>query len=247
MYAIEENWDSMSIDYDHFTDSPNSYSNVIEWPCIKKILPDLENRNIIDIGCGSGRYSFYFDSYSPKFILGIDISQKMIDLANQKRNENLKIRFRKCSIDDISTLKTGKYDFAFSSTASHYWSDLNKAFHGIYNVLCPNGVFILSAMHPIYTASYPLVSNGEYKLRYSNREIREYIQPWTKFSKKVDKEICKSFHYTISDYCNNLINVGFRIERIDEPIPPNIWKETNNERYEQTINEPLFLIIKCTK
>jgi Methylase involved in ubiquinone/menaquinone biosynthesis len=245
--SVTEIWDSMAYDYDIFSSSNESYSNRIEWPCIENILPDLRNKRILDIGCGSGRYSFIFDKYKPNNITGIDISKVMIDLANKQRPKESKTVFYQSSIEEIDSLNLGKYDFAFSSTASHYFTNLEKAFSTVFKYLVGNGVFILSAMHPIYTASYPLHSKEDWVFRYLDKNKREYIQPWTKRSKQEVKEICYSFQYTISDYYNSLCKVGFRIKSIQEPEPPYEWFKKDPEKYESVINEPLYIIFECCR
>ena len=55
------------------------------------IEPD---KKIIDIGCGTGRFSFYFSGNS-KSVLGIDLSRKNIKRANRNlvNNKNSNYRF----------------------------------------------------------------------------------------------------------------------------------------------------------
>lgn len=55
---IEKNWDEMARVYEDFTEKDDSYSYAIEWPCIQKMLPPLNNKRILDLGCSTGRYSF---------------------------------------------------------------------------------------------------------------------------------------------------------------------------------------------
>ncbi len=246
MKDIETIWDSMTSDYEDFTNRENSYSNEIEWPCIKEMLPILKDKTILDIGCGTGRFSFYFDSYEPKSILGIDISEEMLAYAKNK-NKSYRIKFQKCSVEDISEIVSEKFDFVFSSTATHYFPDLKEAFRSIHNVLAENGIVILSAMHPLYTAEYPFDKDGEWKIRYLHKEIREYYQPWTKYGKSKNGVVCKSYHYTFSDYINGLREAGLEVKEIQEPGPPVKWRESNNDRYEDLLNEPIYIVIKCKK
>lgn len=62
----------------------------------------LENKTVIDIGCGPGYYALSFASNGASKVLGIDFSQNMIDLATKKAAEaNVD---HKCSfiVDDFS-------------------------------------------------------------------------------------------------------------------------------------------------
>lgn len=38
---IEKNWDDMAKAYEDFTETADSYSYAIEWPCIQKMLPQI--------------------------------------------------------------------------------------------------------------------------------------------------------------------------------------------------------------
>ena len=64
---IEKNWDEMSKAYEYFTEDDDSYSDTIEWPCIQKMLPQLNNKRILDLGCGTGRFSFLFEKVEEPF------------------------------------------------------------------------------------------------------------------------------------------------------------------------------------
>lgn len=54
---IERNWDEMAKTYEEFTEEEDSYSYTIEWPCIKEMLPGLNGKTVLDLGCGTGRFS----------------------------------------------------------------------------------------------------------------------------------------------------------------------------------------------
>lgn len=44
----------------------------MKWNRIEKHLPDLNNKSILDVGCGNGYYMFRMADHSPRMILGID-------------------------------------------------------------------------------------------------------------------------------------------------------------------------------
>lgn len=59
--VIEKNWNDMAEAYEDFTESADSYSYAIEWPCIREMLPQLNRKRILNLGCGTGRFSFLFE------------------------------------------------------------------------------------------------------------------------------------------------------------------------------------------
>lgn len=247
MDGLKEQWNKMAADYDGFTSPEGTYSNAIEWPCIKRILPALSGRRVLDVGCGSGRFTYYFAEYGPSELVGIDVSEEMLSLARKRLSPGANIRFEESSADSLSGFDSGSFDFVFSSTTMHYVEELEKAFSEAYRVIAPGGDFMLSLIHPLYSASYPLPGSSEWLLRYQDRSPREYIQPWTRFNRKTVKTLCRSYHYTLADYINAVIKCGFSIRGVHEPQPPQQWKDTNPERYEDVMNEPVYLVIDCRK
>lgn len=103
---IKDNWNRMADEYELFTDHEESYSNLIEWKAIKTILPELKNKSIVDLGCGTGRFSFLFESMNPRSITGIDLSEKMIEIGlnNAKRKKSI-VKFVHGNIEDLSDMK----------------------------------------------------------------------------------------------------------------------------------------------
>ena len=55
----------------------------------------------------------------------------------------------------------------------------------IYERLEDGGLCILSVIHPVYSAQYPVISretklpvDEDWKVRYLNKEVRSYLQTW---------------------------------------------------------------------
>lgn len=251
---IKVNWDKMSTAYDNFTEKEDSYSYSIEWPCIKTMLPNLENKKVLDLGCGTGRFSFLFEKEDAASILGIDISENMLEIAKKRFVERTsKVEFIQGDISNFNTYIKETYDFIFSSTTFHYISDLESIFRNIFDSLDENGVCIISVMHPLYTAQYPIDKQGEYprdedwKVRYLDKSYRTYIQPWVEYNDSIENYLSSSYHHSFSDYMNAIIKSGLRIECIEEPYPLEKWKENNYGRYNSFIETPSYMIIKLTK
>src|SRR5574344_44882 len=59
-------------------------NDLIEIPIFKTMLPQLKGKTIIDLGCGYGDMSRFYVDNGAKSVLGIDLSQNMIKLANEK-------------------------------------------------------------------------------------------------------------------------------------------------------------------
>ena len=132
----EQNWDEMSAAYENFTEDEDSYSYTIEWPCIEKMLPKLDGKKVLDLGCGTGRFDFLFEKENPLSILGVDISQQMLNIAkNKAMKRSSKVKFIQYDINNLNTYNNEQFDFIFSSTTFHYIRDINGLFKNMYNLL----------------------------------------------------------------------------------------------------------------
>ncbi|MDD3212434.1 MAG: class I SAM-dependent methyltransferase [Eubacteriales bacterium] len=253
MTDIEQNWDRMAEAYEQFTSGNESYSYRIEWPCIQQLLPDISGKSVVDLGCGTGRFTFWLEEKNPRTIIGVDLSDDMLRLAKAKAKAlGSNAAFYK---DDIARYHAEEtFDLVFSSTTSHYIRDLDALFTNIYSLLKPGGTCILSAMNPVYTAQYPVWDGGDtfpdddaWTVRYMDRRERSYIQPWIEYNPSLDNFLSRSYQHTFSDYINAILRAKLTLLEAREPLPPEEWKEKYPERYEGFIETPSYLVLKMRK
>lgn len=55
-----------------------------EWQELKKLLPDFTGMNVLDLGCGYGWHCSYAVENGASYVLGIDISERMLLEAKKK-------------------------------------------------------------------------------------------------------------------------------------------------------------------
>jgi 2-polyprenyl-3-methyl-5-hydroxy-6-metoxy-1,4-benzoquinol methylase len=252
MNETEENWDMMAEAYEHFTSGDDSYSYRIEWPCIQKMLPILEGKSIIDLGCGTGRFTFWLEKERPANVVGVDLAENMLLLAEKKSNElGSNAVFFKADISKHFT--EHKYDFVFSSTVTHYIADLNCFFGNVSSMMKKGSICIFSVINPVYSAQYPIKKNegfpddSEWTVRYLDKRERGYIQPWIEYNDSINDFLSYSYHHTFADYINAIVNSGLSILETQEPLPPVEWRESSPHRYESYMKTPSYLIIKAIK
>ena len=68
-----------------------------EWPSLKAILPDFHGLDVLDVGCGYGWHCAYASDGGARNVLGLDISEKMIETARQ-RNARPNVTYRTCAV-----------------------------------------------------------------------------------------------------------------------------------------------------
>jgi ubiquinone/menaquinone biosynthesis C-methylase UbiE len=73
-------YDSIDIDvYTAHVERPTSWNNLYERPQMLSLLPALQGKNVLDIGCGTGFYTEHALNAVAN-VTAIDISQKMLDV-----------------------------------------------------------------------------------------------------------------------------------------------------------------------
>lgn len=123
----------------------------------------------------------------------------------------------------------------------------------MYKLLNNGGTAVFSVIHPVYSAQYPIKngdnfpSDDEWVVKYLDKGDRSYIQPWIEYNDDIDNYLTMSYHHTLNDYVKAIISSGFIIEAMEEPYPPEKWKETQPGRYDGYIETPTYMIIKIKK
>ena len=67
--------------YKKIRDNKINANNLFEIPTLFSMLPDLKNKRILDLGCGFGEHCKRFIECGAKRVVGIDISEKMLEVA----------------------------------------------------------------------------------------------------------------------------------------------------------------------
>ena len=78
-------------------------NDLIEIPNFRKLMPDVTNKSILDLGCGYGENDKFFKEQGAKYVLGTDISEKMIEKANEI-NKIDGIEYKVIAMEDISSI-----------------------------------------------------------------------------------------------------------------------------------------------
>ncbi len=191
-------------------------------PHFMEFLPDLAGLRVIDLGCGEGRYTRLFARRGAR-MTGIDISPRMIDLAQQEEaRAPLGIRYQMDSSTELRSVDDNSFDAAVSCMALMDTPDFATVARQTFRVLRPKGGFHFSVLHPCFMtrdSSWAQDAEG----RVTARMVSNY---WSeeRFTERWGFENAPVFSihyfpYRLEHYINGLCEAGFRIERIHEPRP----------------------------
>ncbi|HEX3048424.1 MAG TPA: class I SAM-dependent methyltransferase [Bacillota bacterium] len=127
-----------------YQDDPNFKERYEIWTKTINKYSD-SNYQVLDIGCGSGIFSFYSAQVNGA-VVGVDGSDEMLTLCEkEKTRRNCKnIRFLKADIRFLETAAMGKADLIICSSVLEYMEDLDASLKMIASLLKKNGVLIAS-------------------------------------------------------------------------------------------------------
>lgn len=231
--------------YKQLRSRDDNYNILVEQPAMRGLLPDLNNKSVLDLGCGFGDNCIDFICRGAKRVVGVDISEKMLSLAKE-RNTDDKIEYKNISMTEISMLSE-KFDLIYSSLAFHYIKDFDMLMKDCNFLLNDDGVLLFSQEHPITTCSvndsnHYITDNFGEKIGYC---VGHYTD--TGFRKtKWFVDGVEKYHRTFSNVINAVANAGFRITSVTEPEPSAEALKIRPGLKKDFI-KPTFLIIKAQK
>jgi len=166
----------------------------------------VKDGKVLEIGCGSGYGAKLINKYfKPKEIVGIDMDEKMIRLANKNKLPNTSFK-----VGDATKLdfKNNSFDGVFIFVVLHHIPVWKKALDEIYRVLKKGGqVFIEDGS--LETFSTPIgrlikmFTDHPYDLMYKRDEIFAYLD-------KLGFKTIKKQVYRPLDLTSRFIYVGLK-------------------------------------
>ncbi len=119
----------------------------IKWKRIKNHLPNLEGKNILDIGANNGYYMFKMAAGNPSMVLGIDpiIKSYAQFYFIQKLAKVPSLRFELLGIEHVKFFKEF-FDIIFSMGIIYHHKSPIEQLMDIKNALRPSGTLILESI-----------------------------------------------------------------------------------------------------
>ncbi|MBI6549856.1 class I SAM-dependent DNA methyltransferase [Xenorhabdus lircayensis] len=136
--------------YESFSDSAAQIN--IEIRTIFNLAGDIQGKSVLDLACGYGLFSREFKNHGASKVIGVDISDRMIELAKNKSQQCCDdIEFH---VRDVCKMESfGKFDLivaAWLFCHAESIEDLETMFRVIAGHLKPSGKLIAYTFEPDY-------------------------------------------------------------------------------------------------
>jgi len=241
--TIKKYWNKASKEYQKNATISSNYAHYGPYAPNEnklKLLGNIKNKKILEIGCGGGQCSIAF-SKKGAICTGLDLSIEQIKYAKElAKKEKVKVEFLVEDIQKLKNIKSNSYDIVFSAFALQYVPNLYKCFKEVNRVLKRNGLFVFSFDHPFFATIDP--NTLKMIFNYNKLKICEEttIRPDGTKSKFV------AYTHKISETYNYLVNSGFLVEKIIEPFDDKTEKGWTKKYWKEVYPKKLVKLIGPT-
>ena len=228
--------------YSEMSRSQQGLAGAGEWPELQKLLPDFRGMSVLDLGCGYGWHCKYAADHGAAQVPGTDISHRMLETAMQ-RNSDPNIEYRLSAIEELR-FPNASFDVVLSSLALHYVADFEALVQNISRWLKPDGQFIFSVEHPVFTAY------GSQDWYYDDQgnilhfPVDNYYLEGERTATFLGEQVVK-YHRTLTTYLETLLTNGFQLQHVVEPQPPEHMMDLPGMKDE--LRRPMMLLVSAKK
>lgn len=149
-------YDSTSIPAGYDRGRDHGPENLALW--MREIVARLEGRavgRVLDLGCGTGRFSGALAAQFDAEVVGLDPSAKMLEVARRKSHGN-RVGFCRGRAEALP-ISSREIDLVFMSMSYHHFSEPVAAARECRRVLRPGGTVMLRTGTRERSAAYPYV------------------------------------------------------------------------------------------
>lgn len=203
-------------------------------PAVISLLPPVQGKRVFDAGCGPGVYAEWLLNQGAE-VVAVDVAPTMVELA-QERVGNRATVLRANLEEPLTFAADASFDIALSALVLDSIEGWDTLSGELYRVLKPGGVFVFSCPHPI-TYREERIASYFATQRFQVRLNSYGEPPW----------IVTGVHRPLSAMINPLIDAGFAVDRLLEPLPTEAFRAADPQEYERLMRAPVFLCIRAIK
>ncbi|MCD8080306.1 MAG: class I SAM-dependent methyltransferase [Bacteroides sp.] len=214
-----------------------------EWHELQKLLPDFRGKRVLDLGCGFGWHCRYAVEQGALSVTGIDLSEKMLEVA-RTRHTSPRITYLRMAVEDFE-YAPDTFDIVISSLTLHYVEPFHELCRQIHTCLTPGGCFVFSVEHPVFTAYGSQDWYYDTEGNILHWPVDSYFTEGKRTANFLGEQVGK-YHKTLTTYLSGLLKNGFVITDLIEPQPdPKLLQEVEGMKDE--LRQPMMLLVAARK
>lgn len=211
-----------------------------ERPATLSLLPNVQNLQVLDAGCGPGVYTEWLIQQGAQ-VVACDVTPRMVELTRQRVGNAAQIYLADLT-QPLTFAASTTFDLVVCPMVLHYIADWQPVFAEFFRVLKPGGILVFSSGHPmadfLYTQRHQLTAGNYFDVEQFSMEWHGFGQPYP---------IVTSYRYPLQAMLNPLAKAGFILDEILEPQPTLEFQVADPEDYAKLTREPCFLFVRAHK
>lgn len=196
-------------------DEPVSLSDFTARPAVLGMCEPVAGADVLDLGCGEGYCARRLAAAGARRVLGIDVSERMIELARARPGEPMwSLEYAVGDATALGHLPDARFDVVVAVFLYNYL-DLARttaSFCEVARVLRPGGRFVLAVPHPMFAfagrpPAPPFAFDAGAADYFTARGATLPGRIWRRDGAALEVQMC---HKTMEDYFGALRDAGFR-------------------------------------
>jgi SAM-dependent methyltransferase len=221
-------------------DRKDSLNNAIEGPIIDELIGDVQQKDILDLGCGDAAFGKELLDKGAASYTGVEGSEQMAAAARLNVVDKNGVIIRETMESYDYPAET--FDIVTSRFAFHYVPDIQPLFQNIHKALKKNGKLVFSVQHPLTTSSFISKQSGDKR---GNWIVDDYFLEGERKEPWIDQVVVK-YHRTIEQYFRTLTACGFTVTDLREGTPKR-EHFSSEEEFVRRQRIPVVLAFSCIK
>jgi cytosine/adenosine deaminase-related metal-dependent hydrolase/ubiquinone/menaquinone biosynthesis C-methylase UbiE len=200
----------------------------LEQRFLSRMLPDIGGLDVLDAGCGTGRWLQLLAPHRPASLVGVDASPQMLQRASAKLGTTSTLRLGSCAALPVQNATA---DLVLASFVLSYLENVEGFARELHRVTRPGATVFLTDMHPDTAISC------NWKRSFKVNGAQEHLQ---------------TSSYSLQQITNIFQTYGFellaRIEpSFDSPEKATFEQNRRLESYESSANLPAIYILQLRR
>jgi SAM-dependent methyltransferase len=210
----------------------NAYNALYERPSTLALVGDVNNKRVLDLGCGPGVYAELFAKQGAA-VTAIDLSEEMVALT-QRRLGDAVTCYSQDLTEGLPNEVSDQYDVVVCPLMIHYLEELVPLFSEVKRVLKTGGTFVFSTQHPIIDFEDDAFNNYF--------DVERITEHWDSVGEPVEVSF---FRRSLTNLFDSLSEAGFILDKFSEGKPAPEMQTLAPETFERLSRRPNFIFIRA--